>query len=102
MVISVTASVLLTKLTQATQCGELSEVRVHNSGQYQRGLPEAMYSGLMPKQLVVDELACAGAVLLSAVLGLEWLGLKVCICKFFCNDGWRQKYTYGQSGWNGE
>ena len=52
--------------------------------------------------ITVLEVACAGAVLLSAVLGLEWLGLKVCICKFFCNDGWREKYTYGQSGWNGE
>ena len=45
----------------AQLCGELREVRTHNSGQYQRGLPESMYSGFVAKQVVVDELACVGA-----------------------------------------
>ena len=44
----------------AKSCGELKAVRQHNSGQYQRGLPESMYSGFVAKQVVVDELACVG------------------------------------------
>jgi hypothetical protein len=44
----------------AKSCGELKLVRQHNSGQYQRGLPESMYSGFVAKEVVVDELACVG------------------------------------------
>ena len=44
----------------AKYCGELKAVRQYNSGQYQRGLPESMYSGFVAKELVVDELACVG------------------------------------------
>ena len=45
----------------AKSCGELKEVRQHNSGQYQRGLPESMFSGFIAKETVLDELKCAGA-----------------------------------------
>ena len=56
----------------AKTCGEIKAARAHNSGQYQRGLPESMFSGYVSKQTVVDELAVAkgtGALHLGTLVG---------------------------------
>ena len=44
------------------------------------------------------EMAAAAAVLVSAVLGLNWLGLNVCLCKYYCDGDWETKFLSSETG----
>ena len=61
-------------------CGESHEVRGNNSGQYQRGVPEMMYSGYTTKEMVVDELATAA--------GTGLLQIGTLVGQTFTSHGW--------------
>ena len=52
-------------------------------------------------QVTAAEMAAAAAVLVSAVLGLNWLGLNVCLCKYYCDGDWETKFLSSETGWNG-
>ena len=51
--------------------------------------------------LTAAEVAVAAVLLVSALLGLNWLGLNVCLCKYYCNGDWNTKFLSSETGWNG-
>ena len=48
--------------------------------------------------LTVLKTVFAGVILVSAILGLHWLGLHVCLCKYYCNDEWKSLFVRTGNG----
>lgn len=104
-----TSSIARIRRTQAAKIRALKRHEVKNRVKIQlRSASERWWRRLRRFALVftwvvtVAEAAAALWIILSASLGLEWLGLQVCICKFYCHGDWHQQYTAERDNWNSE